>query len=136
MGPEKAYQAINESLKQSRNNWRVWTNKLYLCLDLQKFDEAIQAQFELITLQAKKKDMPPPEEKCVKAIVAGSFKTLEKANDANDKIMIDSAKRTLARVEQLLRKISSVVTEPWIWEISARFHNEMGQVQAVLEDLM
>ncbi|GMH83859.1 hypothetical protein TL16_g09739 [Triparma laevis f. inornata] len=42
--PASAYPALNESLKQRRNNWRVWINKLYVCMDLGKIDEAIQVR--------------------------------------------------------------------------------------------
>ena len=64
-----------KSLKQNRNNWRVWISKLYTCIDLKKYDEAIQTCTELLKLGARAKSsdqIPPPEEKCIRAIVGGS----------------------------------------------------------------
>jgi len=46
--PQAAYPAICQSLRYMRNNWRVWLNKLYVCMDLQKYDEAVQACNELL----------------------------------------------------------------------------------------
>jgi len=39
--PAKAYPALAEALKQNRNTWPVWWSKLFVCLDLPMYDEAI-----------------------------------------------------------------------------------------------
>merc|ERR1719330_810280 len=96
--PSEAYPAIVESLKLNRNNWRVWTSKLYTCMDLKKYDEAIQACLVLIDFKLKRnasEGIPNLEEKVVRGIVGGTVKAYQKAKEDNDKAAIDSAKRSL-----------------------------------------
>ena len=129
-----------ESLKQNRNNWRVWVSKLYTCIDLKKYDEAIQACHELIDLKARRNEsegVEPLEEKCVRAIVGGTVRKYQEAREAKDEIGIDSLKRTLIRVRALLDKIeSSTKIEPWFYEISAHFNDELGWEEECYNDLM
>jgi tetratricopeptide (TPR) repeat protein len=138
--PAEAYPALLESLKQNRNNWRVWVSKLYTCIDLQKYDEAIQACVELINLKVRRnssEDVQPLEEKCVRAIVGGTVRRYQEAREAKDEIAIDSSKRTLIRVRELLDKIeSSTKTEPWFYEVSAHFNEELGWEEECYNDLM
>ena len=138
--PAEAYPALLESLKQNRNNWRVWVSKLYTCIDLKKYDEAIQACVELINLKARRNSsegVEPLEEKCVRAIVGGTVRKYQEAREANDEIAIDSSKRTLIRVKDLLDKMkSSTKTEPWFYEVSAHFNEELGWEEECFNDLM
>ncbi|CAJ1965616.1 unnamed protein product [Cylindrotheca closterium] len=112
--PAEAYPALVESLKNNRKNWRVWENKLYVCLDLKKYDEAIQACNMLIDLKQSlaSQDIPDPEEKCVKA------------------------RRSLPRVHNLLERIRASRNDSWIFEIMAYFHAEVGEDSHVFENLM
>lgn len=136
----EAYPALLESLKQNRNNWRVWVSKLYVCMDLDKYDEAVQTCTELLNLRASKSstvEIPTPEEKCIRAIVGGSLQNYRNARASSDDIALDSSKRTLARVRQLLEKMkSSVKSEAWLYEVSAYFNEEMGLKKDVFNDLM
>ncbi|KAL7537819.1 hypothetical protein ACHAXR_008103, partial [Thalassiosira sp. AJA248-18] len=138
--PAEAYSALIESLKQNRNNWRVWVSKLYTCIDLKKYDEAIQTCTELLNLKARKSssaEIPPPEEKCILAIVGGSLKNYHDARASSDEVALDSSKRTLARVRQLLDRMkSSMKSEAWLYEISSNFNEEMGWMEDVFNDLM
>lgn len=130
--------SLLQSLKYSRNNWRVWTSKLYTCIDLAKYDEAVQACNVLLDFKATKnlaEAIPPLEEKCVRAIVGGSIESYREAN--GDKAALDSARRTLTRVHALLERLSSsATTEPWIWETTAFFNAQIGRDEAVLDNLM
>jgi tetratricopeptide (TPR) repeat protein len=126
--PEEAYPALKESLKYSRTNWRIWTSQLYTCIDLSKYDEAIQACTALLDLQQTQSQVPNLEEKCIKAIVG---KTL--ALDRKD----DSTKRTLSRLHTLLDRLSSKASaEAWIWETLAYFHEQVGWDEHVLQNLL
>lgn len=126
--PEEAYPALRESLKYSRTNWRIWTSQLYTCIDLSKYDEAIQACTTLLDLQQTQSQVPNLEEKCIKAIVG---KTL--ALDRKD----DSTKRTLSRLHTLLDRMSSkAAAEAWIWETLAYFHEQVGWDEHVLDNLL
>jgi len=120
---------------------RVWINNLYICLDLKKYDEAIQTCTELINLKARKKSaesIPTPEEKCVRAIVGGSLKHYHDTRLSGDQVALDSSKRTLARVQQLLDRMKSIIKleEAWIYEVSAHFSEAMGRREDVFNDLM
>lgn len=56
---------------------------------------------------------------------------------SKDEVALDSAKRTLARVRQLLDKMkSSTKSEAWLYEISSYFNEEMGWKEDVFNDLM
>ena len=80
--PESAYPALCESLKNRRNNWRVWVNKLYCCMDLAKYDEAVQAIDALVDFKTQKStmaDIPDLDEKVVRALVNATIGLLEEA---------------------------------------------------------
>lgn len=137
--PAAAYPALVESLKRKRNNWRVWISKLYTCIDLKKFDEATQACQQILDFKLKKnasEAIPHLEEKCVRAIVGGALVNFESATSNKDFVALDSARRTLARVRELLQRLCSVSKEPWVYEVSAFFKDSIGMDDQVLEDLM
>jgi len=137
--PSEAYPALNESLKYKRSNWRVWVSKLYTCLDLEKYDEAIQACNVLLDLRAEKQKadgVPLLEEKCVRAIVGGTLKKFHES--LGDEVALDSSRRSLSRVHGLLNRITSSDTpEPWMFEAMALFHEQTGQEsEKILDTLM
>jgi tetratricopeptide (TPR) repeat protein len=133
--PHQAYPALNESLKYNRSNWRVWVSKLYTCLDLEKYDEAVQACNIILDLRASSGSIPSLESRCIRAIVGGSIENLKKTQD--DDAAMESSRRTLSRVYQLLNRISSSSdAEPWVFETMAYFHEQVGQDAKVLDDLM
>ena len=136
--PAEAYPALVESLKYGRNNWRIWINKLFTCLDLEKYDEAVQACNVLLDLRSNQKasaGIPPLEEKCVRAIVGGTLKKYHESRD--DKVSLDSSRRSLTRVRELLERISSSSdAEPWIFETITFFHQQTGHEKEALENLM
>lgn len=130
--PAEAYPALNESLKHMRSNWRVWVSKLYTCLDLKKYDEAIQACGTLLDLRVQKQaseGIPPLEEKCIRAIVGGSLQIFY--DSRGDDVALDSSRRTLSRVHTLLDRISSsadsTAESSWVFETMTYFHEKTGQ---------
>jgi len=134
----EAYPALLESLKYDRNNWRVWVSKLYTCLDLRKFDEAAQACDILLDLKSSKSSqgVPELEEKCVRAIVGGTVHNYVTANEKGDKIALDSARRSLVRVQDLLDRLGSSTSLPWVYEIRAFLSGQVGLDMEVFENLM
>ena len=135
--PLEAYPALNESLKYQRSNWRVWISKLYTCLDLEKYDEAILACNTLLDLRQTSDKIPQLEEKCVRAIVGGSIKQYDGAASNQNEASLDSARRTLSRVHALLDRLNaSADTSSWLLETTTFFHERTGQDSAkVLETL-
>lgn len=135
--PAEAYPALNEALKFNRNNWRIWVSKLYTCLDLHKYDEAIQCCNSYLDLKARKQaaeNIPPLEEKCIKAVVGGALDGFRSGANAGEK---ESARRTLSRVYHLLNRLSSSSdADAWIHSTMAFFHEQVGQDDRVLDDLM
>jgi hypothetical protein len=126
-------------LKQNRNNWRVWVSKLYTCLDLGKFDEAVQAC--LVILDFRKSQsvnrVPDLEEKCVRAIVGGVIGNfMANKQNATQVGALEASRRSLARVLELLERLSANSKEPWIFETMAYFYSQVGQDEQVLENLM
>ena len=138
--PMEAYPALNESLKYQRSNWRIWNSKLYTCLDLEKYDEAILSCNTLLDLRSQRQasdKIPQLEEKCIRAIVGGSIKKYNDAASKQDEVSMDSARRTLSRVHALLDRLnSSSDSSPWILETTTYFHERTGQDSAkILETL-
>lgn len=107
---------------------------------MKKYDEAIQTCIELLSLRARKSssvEIPLPEEKCIKAIVGGSLQNYHDALSLNDQVALDSSKRTIVRVRELLDKLKATTkSEVWLYEISAYVNDEMGWREEVFEDLM
>ncbi len=136
--PGEAYPALVESLKHNRNNWRVWSSKLYTCLDLYKFDEAAQACNMLLDLRNSKtsQKVPDLEEKCIRAIVGGTVQNYISSKERNDKIALDSARRSLVRVQELLDRLSTSSSAPWVYETRAYLFDQVGLDMEVFENLM
>ena len=115
-------------------------SKLYTCIDLKKYDEAVQSCNDLLGLKARRRsseNIPNPEERCVRAIVGGSLQNYHDARATGDDVAVDSAKRTLVRVGQLLDKMKETTdSATWLYDVSARFSEEMGRKEEVFEDLM
>mmetsp|Transcript_26714 Transcript_26714/g.39796 ORF Transcript_26714/g.39796 Transcript_26714/m.39796 type:complete len:183 (+) Transcript_26714:2321-2869(+) len=77
------------------------------------------------------------EEKCIRAIVGGALAAYDNAIANDETAAIDSSRRTLARVRELLVRISSTLkSEAWIWECNAYFNERIGRSDQVMEDLM
>jgi tetratricopeptide (TPR) repeat protein len=135
--PQEAYPALVESLKHNRTNWRVWVSKLYTCLDLEKYDEAIQACNMIMDLKKthSASAVPDLEDKCVRAIVGGSIEKYEAAKK-DSSVAIDAERRSLNRVHALLQRINTVSNDPWVFETMAYFHERVGQDKQVFENLM
>lgn len=113
-------------------------NKLYICIDLKKFDEATQACIVLLDLKAKMstQGIPDLEERCVKAIVGGIIDQYVQAKNGEDDVSLDSVRRSLSRVHTLLERIRSSSSEAWVFETMAYFHEEIGQDKEVFDNLM
>ena len=113
-------------------------NKLYICIDLKKFDEATQACIVLLDLKAKMstQGIPDLEEKCVKAIVGGIIEQYVQAKNGEDDLSLDSVRRSLSRVHTLLERIRSSSSEAWVFETMAYFHEQIGQDKEVFDNLM
>lgn len=136
--PNEAYPALNESIKYNRNNWRVWTSKLYICLDLGKFDEATQACNVLLDLkrQQSSQDRPELEEKCIRALVGGAVEEYMASKEKADKGGIDAARRSLVRVQELLDRLAASASDPWIYETKVYLYSRVGRDEEVFENLM
>lgn len=108
-------------------------------MDLKKYDEAIQACLVLVDFKAKKNEsegVPAMEEKIVRALVGASVSKFNDAMKSGDVPAIDSSKRTLARVRELLTKLQTSMNEPWLYEASAFFNESVGRVDQAIDDLM
>lgn len=139
-------------MKHNRNNWRIWISKLYTCLDLAKFDEAVQACLVILDFRKAKSvnGVPELEEKCVRAIVGGvigNFRTLKETTTTTASTTtsttttqvdgaLEASRRSLARVLDLLERLGANSKEPWIFETMAYFYSQVGQEEQVLENLM
>ena len=129
--PSEAYPALVESLRRNRNNWRIWVSKLYTCLDLEKYDEAVQAVNTILDLKLSSDNVPRIEEKCVRGIVGGALSSYRERNGD------EPSRRTLSRVFQLMSRLSSSSdAEPWVFETMAFLHDNVGRDELVLDDLM
>ena len=135
---ESAYPALIEALKLNRNSWQNWESKLYVCLDLEKYDEAVQACNMLLDLKTTHsvEGVPDLEEKCVRAVVGGALRSYEKSRSDGDDAAISIERRRLTRVHGLLERIRTAVNEPWIFETMAYFHHKVGQDKQVFDNLM
>lgn len=52
----KAWRVLQEALKCSYDNWRVWENYLLVCMDVGAFDECINSWHRLIDIKGKHSD--------------------------------------------------------------------------------
>ena len=114
-------------------------SKLYTCMDLQKYDEAIQACMVLIDFKAKKnasEKIPSMEEKVVRALVGASVKKFDEATKSEDTPAIDSAKRTLGRTRDLLSRLKATMKDSWLYEVCAYFNECVGRSDQAVDDLM
>jgi hypothetical protein len=98
-------------------------------------------------LRAKSDQVPPLEEKCIRAIVSGSlFQVCEAEQYMKENVdrmnsaaaSLESARRTLNRVSDLVSTLVSVakVSDTWIYEVSAYLHKSTGQKSLLIDVLM
>jgi tetratricopeptide (TPR) repeat protein len=139
--PSQAYPALNESIKYQRNNWRVWINKMFVCMDLGKFDEAMQCCHQMIDFKktATSKDligMEPVSEKVVRGLVGGVLGQLLEAeklfegvtDDATGAATLDSKRRSVKRLGELISRVTGVVKgEAWVWEVYLKYGEAVGK---------
>ena len=77
------------------------------------------------------------EEKCIRAITGGSIKNYKEAISSSNECLLDSAKRTLFRLRELLDKMQETMkSDAWLYEVSAHLNIEMGWKEDVITDLM
>ena len=114
----------------------MWVSKLHTCLDLEKYDEAVQACHVLLDFRSTREGVAGLEEKCVRGIVGGILKQHQESQ--NDPVALDSARRSLSRVHELLNRLSSETkSEAWVWETIAFFHEHARRdQQAMIDNLM
>ena len=131
---------FEKALKLNRNNWRVWVSKLYTCMDLAKYDEAVQCCQVLIDLKGSRNEsegIPSLEKKIVQGLVGQSISKHIDAVKSDDKAAIESANRTVNRVRDLLTKAAThMKSEPWIFEVRAYFNERIGNFDQAIKDLM
>lgn len=81
--------------------------------------------------------VPELEEKCVRAIVGGVISNfMTNKQNATQVGALEASRRSLARVLELLERLSANSKESWIFETIAYFHSQVGQDEQVLENLM
>ena len=81
--------------------------------------------------------IPPIEERCIRAIIGGTLHNYQQARSSKDLSSLDSSKRTLLRLRELLDKmVSTMKSEAWLYEVSALLNGEMGWTKDVFDDLM
>ena len=142
--PAQAYPALCESLRFRRQNWRVWVNKLYCCMDLGKWDEAVQSVHTLLDFKTQKTstaEIPDMDERVVRTLVNATIGQLEDSikeghgKDSGDYI---AKVKSCERVGEMLGRISSVLkTEGWVWEVYAYYNQRLGRgEERVLDCLM
>lgn len=115
-------------------------SKLYTCLDLEKYDEAIQACNILLNIRSQRNaaaGVASLDERCIRAIVGGSLRVFKDAVAKSDAAATDAARRTLSRVHELLERLTSASkAEPWLYETMAYFNEQVGRDEQVLENLL
>jgi uncharacterized protein YbjQ (UPF0145 family) len=80
--------------------------------------------------------IPDLEEKCVRAIVGQALEKYTEAQSESDEVALDSTRRSLTRIHTLLERICATMNEAWVFEITAFFHEQVGQDTKVFENLM
>jgi hypothetical protein len=105
-------------------------SKLYVCLDLSKYDEAIQACHSILDLKERNGATTGVEEipeRCIRAIVGGTTQDFHTALQEHSIVGQETCKRTLSRAHALLERLKSSSTpEPWLFETMAYFHEQIG----------
>ena len=100
------------------------------------------------------KGVPPLEEKCVRAIVGGTlerYRACQQSTSLTDddtnvgasrsnnamtmEAALESARRSLSRVHDLLERMSSSLKDPWVFETMAYFQANMGHDEKVRDNL-
>jgi len=135
--PEKAYPCLVESTRRNRGVWRVWVGKLNTCIDLDKYDEAMQACTELLGLRKRapaEKEVPEVEERAVRAIVQGVLRGNEAAG--GDAVAADSCARSVQRLGALLAELRRASGAPWIYRLQTEFEARRGRPDLILENLL
>lgn len=112
---EMAYQALQEAVRQSYENWRVWQNLLYVSMDVGQVATALQALGRIAELQASRLE-PDLIAMLVEAIAK------EEKTSALYRAMTD-----------VLAKIATLTSSPAFWGVYADWHSRTGALAQAYE---
>ncbi|XP_078590930.1 tetratricopeptide repeat protein 27-like isoform X2 [Branchiostoma floridae x Branchiostoma japonicum] len=110
---QKAFRALQESLRCNFEHWKIWENYLVVCTDIGEFEELVAAYHRMLDLKDKHADVP----------------VLEVLVDAVSRDLQDNSGRPASRlrgkaVELFGRLTSKVTSNAQIWRLYARLHGD------------
>ncbi|KAK9728459.1 hypothetical protein K7432_001062 [Basidiobolus ranarum] len=124
----EAYQALQQGLRLKFDSWKIWTNYLYVCVDIGSFSEAIRAYQRVIDLRWEKDGESCVDVEVLRIIVSACTR------DVND-FFNQPVSKLANRIESLLiDTITSRITQNlFVWNIVADFYFWKGDYGKCLD---
>ncbi|ORY01097.1 TPR-like protein [Basidiobolus meristosporus CBS 931.73] len=112
----EAYQALQQGLRLKFDSWKIWTNYMYVCVDIGSFSEAIRAFERVVDLRWEKDRESCVDVEVLRIIISACTR------DVSD-FFNQPVSKLANRIEGLLMEtITSRITQnPSIWNIVADF---------------
>ena len=124
----QAYQPMKESVKIFRDSHKKWENLLFVCIELQKWDETFHIFNTLIDLKHKsKKDLDPR----VVGFVVNAVLEEKKHNQDENNVIVDI---NVKKAGELLGRITgSTESNPDIWQIYHFYNKSLGRMDQAMD---
>ncbi|KAJ1657008.1 hypothetical protein IWQ61_003513 [Dispira simplex] len=114
--PADAFNTYKQAVRKNFENWRIWSNYLYVAIDIGQFGEAISALMHIVNLR-----YPKVQDKCLDVDL---LQLLVQAaiRDLPDIYGVSAAKQSRMLETLLVETITSrITTNPRVWKICADF---------------
>ncbi|KAI0220908.1 hypothetical protein L0F63_004618, partial [Massospora cicadina] len=113
----EAFLALQQALRQNYANWKMWTNFLYIALDLGHFSDALRAMEHIVDLRWE-----ACKEKCVDSEILSILinAVVTDATDASGQ----GAGRFRASLLRLVDEtvLGRIAGDPHLWKLAAKLH--------------
>lgn len=117
---QQAFYALQEAIKYSRNNYRIWENYLYVCMDVGEFNQGIQAFQQILDMKNS------IDEEILSMLCTVVTKNISDANGL-------PGVNLRPTLEKLLEYIASKYSSPMLWSVYATYYQNLGDLLKAIE---
>ncbi|KAJ3368979.1 hypothetical protein GGF31_005940 [Allomyces arbusculus] len=134
---QEAYRALQQGIKAKYDSWKMWTNYMYLAVDLGHLDEAMQAMTRVLEIRGKNARGNAELEASARAS-ADALVDAEVLRMIVDGILRLHAEQAVPKRIVRLRELVALATEvgatnPGAWKIAAYFYTQTGAPREAID---
>ncbi|RKP33996.1 hypothetical protein BJ085DRAFT_21969, partial [Dimargaris cristalligena] len=125
---QDAFAAYRQAVRKCHESWRIWTNYLYMALELGYYSEAITALGRVVTLGFAKHGEQCLDLDALQSIIRAAIRGVTDAHGASVAIQANMIDRLL--VDTIMTRVSNI---PRVWRLAAEFWTWRGRYAQALD---